>query len=139
MKSSNWGMSWIQTKLPNSYVNCIEVDKNNTIFANTFLSGISYSTDRGETWYYSGLNDVDVKTIAINSQNYIFAGGRIGKGLSNAAMDKLLQVTLGYDCTVHGFRSTFRDWAAERTNFSRRCYVHRARSSSIEKKSTSAR
>ena len=26
---------------------------------------------------------------------------------------------MGADCTGHGFRSTFRDWAAERTNFSR--------------------
>jgi integrase len=32
-------------------------------------------------------------------------------------MDKLLQVTLNYDATVHGFRSTFRDWASEITNF----------------------
>jgi integrase len=24
---------------------------------------------------------------------------------------------MGRDVTVHGFRSTFRDWAAERTNF----------------------
>jgi integrase len=26
---------------------------------------------------------------------------------------------MGYDVTVHGFRSTFRDWAAEQTNFPR--------------------
>lgn len=26
---------------------------------------------------------------------------------------------LGYGVTVHGFRSTFRDWAAERTSFPR--------------------
>ena len=26
---------------------------------------------------------------------------------------------MGYDVTTHGFRSSFRDWAAERTNFSR--------------------
>ena len=51
--------------------------------------------------------------------DFVFAGGRIGKGLSNAAMDKMLQSTLGYQCTVHGFRSTFRDWAAECTNYPR--------------------
>ncbi len=26
---------------------------------------------------------------------------------------------MGQDITAHGFRSSFRDWAAERTNFSR--------------------
>ncbi len=54
---------------------------------------------------------------AIKHSEFIFPSTRIGKGLSNAAMDKILQVTLGYDCTVHGFRSTFRDWAAEYTNY----------------------
>jgi integrase len=31
-------------------------------------------------------------------------------------MEMLLR-RMGRDVTVHGFRSTFRDWAAERTNF----------------------
>ncbi|SHE22072.1 tyrosine-type recombinase/integrase [methanotrophic endosymbiont of Bathymodiolus puteoserpentis (Logatchev)] len=57
--------------------------------------------------------------VSIRQSDFVFAGGRIGKGLSNSAMDKLLQVTLGYDCTVHGFRSTFRDWSAECTNYPR--------------------
>ena len=48
---------------------------------------------------------------------YIFQGGKPDKGLSNAAMDKLLQVTMKYEVTVHGFRSTFRDWAGEETNY----------------------
>ena len=51
----------------------------------------------------------------VRTSSYVFQGGRVGKGLSNAAMDKLLQVTMKYDATVHGFRSTFRDWTAEET------------------------
>lgn len=39
--------------------------------------------------------------------------------LSNMAMLKLLERMGRKDLTVHGFRSTFRDWAAERTNFPR--------------------
>jgi len=39
--------------------------------------------------------------------------------LSNMAMIKVLARMEKGDITVHGFRSTFRDWAAERTNFSR--------------------
>lgn len=53
----------------------------------------------------------------LQETDYIFPGRTKSGGLSNAAMDKLLQVTLNYDATVHGFRSTFRDWASEITNF----------------------
>lgn len=48
---------------------------------------------------------------------HIFPGGRARKGLSNMALLKLLERMGREDLTVHGFRSTFRDWAAERTNF----------------------
>ena len=52
-------------------------------------------------------------------QIFIFTGRSRSGGLSNADMDKLLQVTMKYDVTVQGFRSTFRGWAAERTNYPR--------------------
>ena len=43
-----------------------------------------------------------------------------GKPLSDTAMRKYLQQDLNQPgVTVHGFRSSFRDWAAERTNFPR--------------------
>ena len=45
--------------------------------------------------------------------------GRDGlKPLAPATFSRLLE-GLGCTATVHGFRSTFRDWAAERTNFPR--------------------
>jgi len=48
---------------------------------------------------------------------HIFVGLRAG-GLSNMAMDTVLQRMRYKDCaTTHGFRSTFRDWAAEMTSF----------------------
>ncbi|MER8912239.1 integrase arm-type DNA-binding domain-containing protein [Mesorhizobium sp. M0761] len=51
---------------------------------------------------------------------YIFPGARKGKPLSNMAMLELLRGMEGMEgLTVHGFRSTFRDWAAERSNFPR--------------------
>jgi integrase len=47
---------------------------------------------------------------------FVFLGARAGKPLSNMAMLELLRgIRPGY--VPHGFRSTFRDWAAERTNF----------------------
>ncbi|MER8524818.1 integrase arm-type DNA-binding domain-containing protein [Mesorhizobium sp. M1272] len=51
---------------------------------------------------------------------YLFPGARKGKPLSNMAMLELLRGMDGIESlTVHGFRSTFRDWAAERSNFPR--------------------
>jgi integrase len=47
--------------------------------------------------------------------DYLFS--RKGKPLSNMAMSMLLR-RLGYSVTVHGFRSTFRDWVAEETKHS---------------------
>lgn len=47
--------------------------------------------------------------------DFLFPGGAAGKPLSNMAMLELLRGMEGKGATVHGFRSTFRDWAAERT------------------------
>jgi integrase len=46
---------------------------------------------------------------------FVFIGPR-ACGLSNMAMASVLS-RMGRDETVHGFRSTFRDWAAERTAY----------------------
>jgi integrase len=49
---------------------------------------------------------------------FVFPGGKPGKPLSNMAFLMLLRRMERGDLTAHGFRSSFRDWAAERTNFS---------------------
>ena len=41
----------------------------------------------------------------------------VGKSLSNVAKAALLKRMKHYAITVHGFRSTFRDWASEQTSF----------------------
>jgi integrase len=48
---------------------------------------------------------------------YLFIGGRAGKPLSNMALLETLRRMGRHDLTVHGFRSTFRDWAAETTAY----------------------
>ncbi len=48
---------------------------------------------------------------------FVFPGGRRGKPLSNMAMLVLLRRMERADLTVHGFRSSFRDWASETTHF----------------------
>ncbi len=50
---------------------------------------------------------------------YVFPGGKAGKPLSNMAQLELLKGMIGNGCTVHGFRSSFRDWCKEQTNFPR--------------------
>lgn len=52
---------------------------------------------------------------AVRLNNYVFPGNK--KGLSNMAMLAVLKRMDRSDITVHGFRSTFRDWAAESTAY----------------------
>lgn len=51
------------------------------------------------------------------SGDFVFPGGRRGKSLSNMALLMTLRRMKRDDLTGHGFRSTFRDWAAECTSF----------------------
>jgi integrase len=49
--------------------------------------------------------------------DFVFPGERrAGKPIHDDALSELLE-RMGVDCTVHRFRSTFRDWAAETTGY----------------------
>ena len=50
---------------------------------------------------------------------YVFIGGRKGSPLSDMSLLSVLRRMKRPDLTAHGFRSTFRDWAGEETNFAR--------------------
>ncbi len=50
-------------------------------------------------------------------QPWLFGGAQAGRPLSNMAMLKVLERMGRKTVTVHGFRSTFRDWAAETTAY----------------------
>ena len=56
-------------------------------------------------------------TAQIRADAFVFPGNKLDRPLSNMALLMLLRRMGHDDLTVHGFRSTFRDWAAERTNF----------------------
>lgn len=56
-----------------------------------------------------------LETLRPMGSQYLFPAPRGGK-LSGMAMSMLLR-RMGVDVTVHGFRSVFRDWAAECTGF----------------------
>lgn len=51
------------------------------------------------------------------ADGFVFPGGKKALPLSNMSFLMLLRRMKRHDLTAHGFRSTFRDWAAERTNF----------------------
>jgi integrase len=58
------------------------------------------------------------KSLKTDDSNLVFPGGKKGKQLSDVAVSKALsQVAQGY--TVHGCRSTFRDWCGECTSHPR--------------------
>jgi integrase len=59
------------------------------------------------------------KLHAMRTGALVFPGLRRGKPISNMAMLMLLRRMGRGELTTHGFRSTFRDWAAECTNFPR--------------------
>jgi integrase len=50
---------------------------------------------------------------------YLFGGSRPNTHLSNMALLAVLRRMDRADLTTHGFRSTFRDWVSERTNYPR--------------------
>jgi integrase len=56
------------------------------------------------------------KMAASRESEFVFPGGRAGRPLSNMAMLQLLRRMGRGDLTVHGFRSSFADWCAEKTN-----------------------
>jgi integrase len=56
--------------------------------------------------------------------SYIFVNAA-GKRIAHTAMRRLLVRTVGENnFTLHGFRSAFRDWAGEHTNFDREVIEH---------------
>lgn len=53
------------------------------------------------------------------ASDYVFPGMRADKPLSNMAMDMMLRRMKITGATVHGFRSSFRDWAGNVSSFPR--------------------
>jgi integrase len=53
----------------------------------------------------------------VQQDKFVFPGGKAGRPISNMAMLMLLRRMGRGDLTAHGFRSSFRDWAAEHTTF----------------------
>ena len=59
------------------------------------------------------------KLETVKADEFVFAGQARNKPLSNMAMEMVLRRMKIEDATVHGFRSSFRDWAGNVSNFPR--------------------
>lgn len=80
---------------------------------------------------------VEACGVSDEANDFLFPSGKGDKPLSVNAMLSLLSRMGRDDLTVHGFRSTFRDWAAETTNFPNEV-VEMALAHSIRDKSEAA-
>lgn len=58
-----------------------------------------------------------LKSLPRDESDFIFLGDKAGRPLSTMALLMTLRRMGKSDLTVHGFRSTFRDWAAEQTAY----------------------
>jgi integrase len=55
----------------------------------------------------------------LGTDGFVFPGLKTASALSDVALAKAVDVAGGNGATVHGFRSTFREWCAETTNYPR--------------------
>jgi integrase len=56
---------------------------------------------------------------AIRLDRYVFTGKRHDRPISDMSLVKVMKKLGAGDFTIHGFRSSFRDWAGNETNFAR--------------------
>lgn len=59
------------------------------------------------------------KVSKIRTGDYVFPGRKPGRPLSNMSMEMILRRMKVKDATMHGFRSSFRDWVGNETSFQR--------------------
>lgn len=60
-----------------------------------------------------------IRSLSIKSKNDLVFFNSKGGAISDVAISKMLKSVSFNDATVHGLRSSFRDWAAEKTHYPR--------------------
>jgi integrase len=69
------------------------------------------------------LSDVAMDILArmqvVRQNDFVFPGLKPGRPISDMAMETVLRRMGRRDITVHGFRSSFKDWGADCTDFPR--------------------
>jgi integrase len=59
------------------------------------------------------------KVMRARTGDYVFPGRKAGKPLSNMSMEMILRRMKVTNATMHGFRSSFRDWVGNETEYAR--------------------
>jgi integrase len=57
--------------------------------------------------------------LGADQQGYVWPGRSGDAPVTGKSVYKYLTETMGVDATIHGFRSSFRDWAGDETHFAR--------------------
>jgi len=88
------------------------------------IPGTRMKGDRPNKPHVVPLTDAALKALDIardrtGGEGLIFPGRRRGKPISDVSLAKALARHTQEQATTHGFRSTFRDWAGDMTNFPR--------------------
>ncbi|MGL4667405.1 MAG: tyrosine-type recombinase/integrase [Saezia sp.] len=66
----------------------------------------------------------EIKCVTKTESDFIFPSSKLNKPLSDMSLTAVLKRMDKTDMTVHGFRSTFRDWAGETTHHPREVIEH---------------
>jgi integrase len=94
-----------------------EIDLANRVWV---VPGSRMKADREHRVPLSGAALAVLKAMqAIRQSDYVFPGTRQWRPVGENTPVRLAKQAAGSNITVHGLRSTFRDWASERTSFSR--------------------
>jgi integrase len=98
-----------------------EIDEEQKLWS---IPGVRMKGDRADRPHVVPLNDTALAVLSVARERYgrkglIFPGMRTGKPVSDVTLAKAIARHTNVKATTHGFRSTFRDWAGDMTNFPR--------------------
>jgi integrase len=98
-----------------------EIDREQTLWA---IPGVRMKGDRADRPHVVPLTEDALKVLDAARERYgskglIFPGMRRGRPISDVTLAKAIARHTDVEATTHGFRSTFRDWAGDMTNFPR--------------------
>jgi integrase len=88
------------------------------------LTAIRSGEVRNADWSEIDLDRALAATPEADRAGLVFAGTKADKPLSDMSLSAVLKRMDRADITVHGFRSTFREWAGETTGFARDVIEH---------------
>ena len=104
-----------------AYADWIEIDGKQDLWA---IPGARMKGDRPDRPHVVPLTAAALKVLELarerhGSNGLIFPGMRRGRPISDVSLAKAIARHTDVKATTHGFRSTFRDWAGDMTNFPR--------------------